>query len=148
MSDHSAGDSADNIVPFGKYRGQPVAVMLADRGYCEWALAQPGIRERYPTFVTIVVNGGSAPDAPTPEHNRLQLLFRDPAMRAAAYCSVIGEKIKEAARSTLWENDASVLAAGESARQAVLARNAEIALVAAEDFAHAADARMAGQQRG
>lgn len=28
MSDHSAGDSADNIVPFGKYRGQPVAVML------------------------------------------------------------------------------------------------------------------------
>jgi hypothetical protein len=81
----------DNLVPFGKYRGQPVEVMLADRSYCECALAQPDIRERYPTFVTIVVNGGSAPDAPTPEHNRLQLLFRDPAMRVATIRSVLGE---------------------------------------------------------
>ena len=84
MSNHTAGDSADNIVPFGKHRGQPVEVMLADRAYTEWALAQPGIRERYPTFVTIVVDGGRAPDAPTPEHNRLQLVFRNPAMRVAA----------------------------------------------------------------
>ena len=86
-------DAPGNVVPFGKYRGQPVEVMLADRAYCEWAMAQPGIRERYPTFVTIVVNGGAAPDAPTPEHNRLQLLFRDPAMRVAAYRSIIDDEM-------------------------------------------------------
>ena len=39
MSNNSSSDSADNIVPFGRYKGQPVEVMLADRPYCEWALA-------------------------------------------------------------------------------------------------------------
>ncbi len=86
-------DAPGNVVPFGKYRGQPVEVMLADRAYCEWAMAQPGIRERYPTFVTVVVNGGASPDAPTPEHNKMQLLFRDPAMRVATYRSIINDEM-------------------------------------------------------
>ena len=30
-------------MPFGKYKGQPVEAMMADRDYCGWALAQPGV---------------------------------------------------------------------------------------------------------
>jgi hypothetical protein len=41
-------DAADNIVPFGKYEGQPVETMLADHSYCEWRWL---IRERYANFV-------------------------------------------------------------------------------------------------
>ena len=83
---------AADIVPFGKYRGQPVAVMMADADNCAWAMAQPGLRDRYASLFTIIVNGGVAPDAPTPEHNRMQLLFRDPAMRVATYRSVVGDE--------------------------------------------------------
>ena len=61
----------------GKYRGQPVAVMMADQDYCAWAMSQPGIRERDASLFTVIINGGVAPDPPTPEHNRMQLLFRD-----------------------------------------------------------------------
>ena len=73
---------AADIVPFGKYRGQPVAVMMADTDYCARAMAQPGLRDRFANLFTIIVNGGVAPDAPTPEHNRMQLLFRNPGVRA------------------------------------------------------------------
>jgi hypothetical protein len=33
-----------DIVPFGKYKGQPVEAMMADRDYCAWALSQPVLR--------------------------------------------------------------------------------------------------------
>lgn len=33
------------LVKFGKYKGQPVAVMLEDRSYCEWLSAQDWLRE-------------------------------------------------------------------------------------------------------
>jgi len=49
------------VVPFGKYRGQPVEMMMADASYCEWALAQPWFRERFAALFAIIVNGGSAP---------------------------------------------------------------------------------------
>jgi hypothetical protein len=47
------------IVPFGKYRGQPVAVMMADADTCAWAMSQPGLRDRYAGLSTIIVNGGA-----------------------------------------------------------------------------------------
>ena len=81
-----------NIVPFGKYRGQPVAVMMADQDYCAWAMSQPGIRERYASLFTVIINGGVAPDSPTPEHNRMQLLFRDQKLRSAAYRSILKQE--------------------------------------------------------
>jgi len=29
-----------NIVPFGKYKGQPVDVLAADHAYCDWLTSQ------------------------------------------------------------------------------------------------------------
>jgi uncharacterized protein (DUF3820 family) len=34
-----------NIVPFGKYRGQPVEVMLADQDYLRWVKSQPSLMQ-------------------------------------------------------------------------------------------------------
>lgn len=91
------GDNTNNIVPFGKYRGKPVEDMMADQNYCEWLMGQPGIREKYPTIINIIVNGGAAPDMPTPEHNRMQERFNDPELCLAAYRVIMGEEAFKAA---------------------------------------------------
>lgn len=70
-----------DIVPFGKYRGQPVEVLAADRDYTDWLMAQPWFRDRYQNIYTIVVNNQQPSE--TPEHNALQVLFLDEAYRLA-----------------------------------------------------------------
>jgi hypothetical protein len=64
------------VVPFGKYKGRTVAELVADRGYSEWLIAQPGFQERNKTIYQIIVQGGP-PCEDTPEHNRLQARFFD-----------------------------------------------------------------------
>jgi len=68
--------SENKIVPFGKHKGKPVEELIADQGYCEWLMAQPGFRERYPQIYQVIVNYGQEPTE-TPEHNSLQVLFLD-----------------------------------------------------------------------
>lgn len=71
------------VVPFGKYRGQPVEVLLADRDYCNWAAGQPSLRERYPQiFQVILSNGGPLQDSP--KHNEMQARFLD-----AGWCEAL-----------------------------------------------------------
>lgn len=62
------------IVPFGKYKGQPAELLLADTSYCEWLAAQPWFKERYPTVYQVIVNYGAEP-ADSPEHNAMQVAF-------------------------------------------------------------------------
>jgi len=38
---------SNNIVPFGKCRGQPVEALAADRDYCDWLVTERWFRERY-----------------------------------------------------------------------------------------------------
>lgn len=62
------------VIPFGKYKGQPVEVLSADRGYTDWLMGQAWFRERYGNMYTLIVNNfGEATE--TPEHNALQGLF-------------------------------------------------------------------------
>lgn len=68
-----------NIVPFGKYKGQPVEVMADDREYCEWLLAQPWAKQKLGAVYNIVINSGAEPQD-TPEHNALQAKFLDDAV--------------------------------------------------------------------
>jgi hypothetical protein len=70
-----------DIVPFGKYRGQPVEALAADRDYCDWLMAQAWFRDRYQNIYTIVINNQQPTE--TPEHNALQVLFLDEAYRLA-----------------------------------------------------------------
>lgn len=75
------------IVPFGKYRDQPVDVVLMDHGYREWLIAQPWVEQRYPSFYAAVisngsslvtVNPGSLEEHGSPEHNEMQARFLEP----------------------------------------------------------------------
>ena len=67
------------IVPFGKHKGQPVEVLLADQDYLGWLVGQPWFRDRFPNIYQVVVNYGAEPRAETPEHNELQASFLDDA---------------------------------------------------------------------
>ncbi len=72
---------AGEVIPFGKYKGQPVEVVVQDRQYVEWLTAQPWFRERFANIHTLIVNNFQEPTE-TPVHNALQARFLDPAFRA------------------------------------------------------------------
>lgn len=64
------------VVPFGKYKGQPVEVLAADHDYCEWLTAQPWFKARYLNVYNTVINYGAEPQD-SPEHNQMQARFLD-----------------------------------------------------------------------
>jgi hypothetical protein len=64
------------VVPFGKYRGQPLEALAQDRQYVEWLIAQPWFREKYGNVYNVVINNFGEPSE-TPEHNALQARFTD-----------------------------------------------------------------------
>jgi len=51
-------------VPFGKYKGQPVEVMAADAGYCEWLTGQKWFRGKYRDLYRALKNPGATPPVP------------------------------------------------------------------------------------
>jgi len=63
-----------NIVPFGKYKNQPVEVLAHDREYCDWLVNQGWVKERFPDFFTVMINNFGEP-AETPAHNAMQARF-------------------------------------------------------------------------
>lgn len=64
------------IVPFGKYKGQPVEALVHDRQYVEWLTAQPWFKEKFQPIYNLVINNFGEPSE-TPEHNAMQALFLD-----------------------------------------------------------------------
>ncbi len=75
---------AGEVIPFGKYKGQPVEVVVQDRQYVEWLTAQPWFRERFANIHTLIVNNFQEPTE-TPVHNALQARFLDQAFRARCF---------------------------------------------------------------
>lgn len=69
---------SDDLIPFGKYRGQPIEALANDHQYADWLAAQPWFRERYSSLYTVIINNFVAP-SDTPEHNRLQARLLDDA---------------------------------------------------------------------
>lgn len=63
-----------NIIPFGKYKGQPVEILQQDKKYCDWLLTQQWFREKHAQFNTIIINNFQEPTE-TPEHNKMQAQF-------------------------------------------------------------------------
>lgn len=64
------------IVPFGKYKGQPIETLAQDEQYLEWLSAQAWFREKYQNIYAIIINNFNTP-SDTPEHNRIQVKFLD-----------------------------------------------------------------------
>lgn len=69
--------NSTEIVPFGKYKGKPLDVLLQDHQYLIWLQTQPWFRNKYKSLYNIVVLGNSDKDQPTPDHNKLQAKFLD-----------------------------------------------------------------------
>lgn len=67
----------DEIVVFGKYKGKPVASLLADTDYCSWLQSQAGIAEKWPFLIKAIRDGFeiSNEDHCTPVHNEMQARF-------------------------------------------------------------------------
>jgi hypothetical protein len=72
---------AGEVIPFGKYKGQPLDVLTADRDYCDWLMEQAWFVQRYPHIHTVVINNFGEPTE-TPEHNALQIRLLDDTFRA------------------------------------------------------------------
>jgi len=65
------------IIPFGKYKGQPITTLLADTTYLEWCKQQDFLKN-YPIVYNICVNQtivNQNENSKTPEHNKIQNLF-------------------------------------------------------------------------
>ncbi len=65
-----------NILPIGKYKGQPVEVLQNDPSYKEWLTNQPWFRENHGQIYNVIINNFTAPTE-TPVHNKLQSRFLD-----------------------------------------------------------------------
>jgi hypothetical protein len=85
------------IVPFGKYKDQPLELMLADEDYLSWVKGQPGLmrslESRHPAIFNIIVTGGPETED-TPDHNALQLRFFDTAFQLAFLEVATGKSIE------------------------------------------------------
>lgn len=69
------------LVPFGKYRGQPVEVMLSDFNYCEWLMSQDWFKQRFQPIYNVIIQG--VPESQdSPEHNAMQAKFLDDGYRS------------------------------------------------------------------
>jgi hypothetical protein len=90
------------IIPFGKYKGQPVDALAEDRPYCEWLLQQDWFRTRYTAIHTLIINNFGQPEE-TPEHNVLQALFVDEDFRTRFVTHVLGgqERVFKKTSSTI-----------------------------------------------
>jgi hypothetical protein len=64
------------IIPFGKYKGQPIEVLMQDKQYLEWLQCQDWFKNKYQTINTLIINNFQEPSE-TPEHNKLQAMFTD-----------------------------------------------------------------------
>ena len=68
--------SPTELMPFGKYEGQPIEVLRSNPGYCQWLTAQAWFREKHAPIYQLIINNFVEPNE-TPEHNRLQTRFLD-----------------------------------------------------------------------
>lgn len=64
----------NDLVPFGKYKNQPLEVMLADDQYVGWLTKQPWLKNY--NIYNNVIQYQKEPTY-TPEHNRMQIQFLD-----------------------------------------------------------------------
>jgi len=65
------------LVPFGKYKGQPITTLLNDAKYLDWCKQQEWF-QKFPIVYNICVNQTittNNQNSKTPEHNKLQNLF-------------------------------------------------------------------------
>ena len=77
MTNEQVYDEAEHfIIPFGKWKGYPLAHLLTDPTYVAWLQMQPGLLDKHPVMKKFILKGFATPEE-TPTHNRLQTKFLD-----------------------------------------------------------------------
>lgn len=78
----------DNIIPFGKYKGQEIDQVAArDPQYLQWLTQQGWFVEKFQQLVVNINNFGAVPEE-TPAHNAMQAKFLDIAFRRAVALAI------------------------------------------------------------
>jgi hypothetical protein len=70
----------DKIIPFGKYKGQPVEAMAGDKKYIEWLVTQIWFKEEHLNLYNIVTNNFREIDT-SPEYTMIRNKFLKPEYR-------------------------------------------------------------------
>jgi hypothetical protein len=91
------------MIPFGKYKGQPIEVLEHDPQYADWLAQQDWVKDRYPQIVNIIINKFGENEE-TPDHNAMQAKFMD-----RRYCALMAELLGVFRPKTAAEADRQVL---------------------------------------
>ncbi len=67
------------IVPFGKYKGKPVEILLQDQSYVNWFSGNDELKQKYKDIYTVIINNFHPQAIDTPEHNQMQIRFMSEA---------------------------------------------------------------------
>ncbi len=86
----------NELLPFGKYKGKPIEILLSDKEYTSWLLQQSWFRDKHLNIYSIVVNNFQEPTE-TPEHNSMQGYFLDDLFCLEFYKKVFPTEITEEA---------------------------------------------------
>jgi uncharacterized protein (DUF3820 family) len=62
-------------VPFGKYKGKPVEILLQDESYAKWLTGQDWFQQKFQNIYTLIIHNYHAEPIDTPEHNKMQVKF-------------------------------------------------------------------------
>lgn len=82
------------LIPFGKFKGQPITQLEHDPQYAQWILSTPGLKDKFPRFYSIVVNNFGEP-ADSPEHNAFQAMFLDEWFALSVGMKAIGKSYED-----------------------------------------------------
>lgn len=103
--------SQTELIPFGKFKGQPVTQLEHDPQYAQWILSTPSIKDKFPRFYSIVVNNFGEP-ADSPEHNAFQAMFLDEWFSASVAMKISGKcdlnAVNEAKKKS-YQNEARLI---------------------------------------
>jgi len=83
------------LVPFGKYKGQPITTLMNDTKYLEW-FKQQELLQKFPIVYNICVNQTittTNQNSKTPEHNKLQNMFLNKKNQMKLLNRLIGSNI-------------------------------------------------------
>lgn len=82
------------IVPFGKYKGQPITALMNDTKYLEWCKQQEWF-QKFPVVYNICVNQTTTTNtnSKTPEHNKLQNMFLNETFQIKLLNILLGSNV-------------------------------------------------------
>lgn len=90
------------MIPFGKYKGQPIEVLEHDPQYADWLAQQDWVKDRYPQIVNIIINKFGENEE-TPDHNAMQAKFMD-----RRYCALAADTIDIFEPDTRWPDTVGI----------------------------------------